>query len=136
MNILEVIRGNLTAAAVVIALIFLFQLGNMIFGIYKNVLILKENFNWEKIRIWAIKAGLALLGVAIFVVGISLIPAAIEYIGITIPEEYEILVNFSCVLLVAWGTLKNEVLNLTQKFPFVYIQLQFFLNFFFLFSNK
>ena len=119
MNILEVIRGNLTAAAVVIALIFLFQLGNMIFGIYKNVLILKEDFSWEKVRIWAIKAALALLGVAIFVVGISLIPAAIEYIGITIPEEYEILVNFSCVLLVAWGTLKNEVLKGHENYKYV-----------------
>lgn len=119
MNILEVIRGNLTAAAVVIALIFLFQLGNMIFGIYKNVLILKEDFSWEKVRIWAIKAGLALLGVAIFIIGISLIPAAIDYIGITIPEEYEILVNFSCVLLVAWGTLKNEVLKCHENYKYV-----------------
>lgn len=119
MNILEIIKGNLTAAAVVIALIFLFQLGNMIFGIYKNVLILKEDFSWEKVRIWAIKSVLALLGVAIFVAGISLIPAAIKYIGITIPEDYEILVNFSCVLLVAWGTLKNEILKCYENYKYV-----------------
>lgn len=107
-DILNALVSNLTSISIVLILIFIFQLGNMIFGIVNNVLILKENFSKEKILNWCLKTILTLAGTFILCIGVTLIPFSIEHIKISIPEEYNVLVNFSLIVLSAIGTLKNE----------------------------
>ena len=108
-DLFAAISANLLSISIVLILIFTFQLGNMIFGIVNNVLKLKEDFSKEKIKNWAIKTFLTLLGTFILSIGISLIPYSIEYINIKIPEEYDILINFSLIVLSAIETLKSEI---------------------------
>ena len=108
-DLFTAISTNFLSISIVLILIFIFQLGNMIFGIVNNVLNLKEDFSKEKIKKWAIKTVLTLLGTFILSIGVTLIPFSIEYINISIPEEYDILVNFGLIVLSAIGTLKNEI---------------------------
>lgn len=108
-EIFNAISTNFLSISIVLVLIFVFQLGNMIFGIVNNVLNLKEDFSKEKILKWMLKTVLTLAGTFILSAGVSLIPFSIEYINISIPEEYDILVNFGLIVLSAVGTLKNEI---------------------------
>lgn len=108
-NLFTTISTNFLSISIVLILIFTFQLGNMIFGIINNVFNLKEDFSKDKIKKWFFKTILTLLGTFILSAGITLIPFSIEYINISIPEEYDILVNFGLIVLSAVGTLKNEI---------------------------
>ena len=108
-DLFTAISTNLLSISIVLILIFVFQLGNMIFGIVNNVLNLKEEFSKEKIKKWFFKTILTLLGTFILSIGVTLIPFSIEYINISIPEEYDILVNFGLIVLSSIGTLKNEI---------------------------
>lgn len=108
-DLFTAISTNFLSISIVLILIFVFQLGNMIFGIVNNVFNLKEDFSKDKIKKWAIKTALTLLGTFILSIGVTLIPFSIEYINISIPEEYDILVNFGLIVLSAIGTLKNEI---------------------------
>lgn len=108
-DLFTAISDNFLSISIVLILIFVFQLGNMIFGIVNNVLNLKEDFSKEKIKKWFFKTILTLLGTFILSIGVTLIPFSIEYINISIPEEYDILVNFGLIVLSAIGTLKNEI---------------------------
>ena len=108
-DLFTAISTNLLSISIVLILIFVFQLGNMIFGIVNNVLNLKEEFSKEKIKKWFLKTILTLLGTFILSIGVTLIPFSIEYINISIPEEYDILVNFGLIVLSSIGTLKNEI---------------------------
>lgn len=108
-DLFTAISSNFLSISIVLILIFVFQLGNMIFGIVNNVLNLKEDFSKEKIKKWFFKTILTLLGTFILSIGVTLIPFSIEYINISIPEEYDILVNFGLIVLSAIGTLKNEI---------------------------
>ena len=61
-DLFAAISTNLLSISIVLILIFVFQLGNMIFGIVNNVLNLKEEFSKEKIKKWFFKTILTLLG--------------------------------------------------------------------------
>ena len=108
-DLFTAISENLLSISIVLILIFVFQLGNMIFFFFFNVLNLKEEFSKEKIKKWIFQTILTLLGNFILSCGIKFIPFSIEYINISIPEEYDILVNFGLIVLSAIGTLKNEI---------------------------
>lgn len=108
-DLFAAISTNFLSISIVLILIFTFQLGNMIFGIVNNVFNLKEDFSKDKIKKWFFKTILTLIGTFILSCGITLIPFSIEYINISIPEEYDILVNFGLIVLSAVGTLKNEI---------------------------
>ena len=108
MQILDAILNNSLYVGIVLALIFIFHLGNMAFGLALNVVILKQDFDKNKIKTWLFRTILILIGTFLLCAGISILPFAISFIGIEIPEEYSIIINFSLIVLVSFGTLKKE----------------------------
>lgn len=105
---IDAIFTNITAISIVIALIFIFQAGNLCFGIASNVIELKQEFDKEKIKKWVLKTILTLVGTFLLCAGITLVPYAIESIGITIPDDYSIIINFGLIVITAFGALKCE----------------------------
>lgn len=105
---INAIFTNITAISIVISLIFIFQLGNLCFGIASNVIQLNNQFDKEKIKKWLLKTILTLAGTFLLCAGITLIPFAIESIGIKIPEDYSIIINFGLIVITAFGALKCE----------------------------
>lgn len=108
MTIINVILGNLLYISIVIALIFIFELGNLCFGLSSSVIISNEKFEKDKIKRWALKTIFTLLGTFLLCSGISILPFAISYIGVQIPDDYSIIINFSLIVITAFGTLKKE----------------------------
>lgn len=115
-GILEVISSNLLSILIVLSLIFIFQLCNMIFGIINNVIILKQEFSKEKILNWFLRTILTIIGILLLCIGVSLVPFCIEYINITIPDEYNILINFTLIVLTSIQTLKLEATRAYENY--------------------
>lgn len=115
-SILTAISGNLISISIVLILIFTFQLCNMIFGIINSVLICNNCFDFDKFKKWLFRTVLTISGIFIMCTGITLIPFCINYINIKIPDEYNILINFTLVVLVAIKSLKTEVIKAFENY--------------------
>lgn len=79
--------GNLKMIAILMAMYIVSFGVNTLFGVYYNVNAIKEQFSKEKFLSGAAKGAIILVGSALMVVVVSLLPSLIEAFGITVETE-------------------------------------------------
>ena len=121
-EIIDLIIKNLYYVSIGVGIFVMAYLSNMAFGIWYNVRVLEEAFDWKKIlrsllKVLAVGAGIVLLTITITLV----VPFA-QLSGLPIPEEYGEVVTIVAVLCVclkasltyikeAW-TKMSDILNM------------------------
>lgn len=121
-EIIDLVLKNLYYVGIGVGIFALAYLSNMFFGIWYNVRVLEEAFDWKRIlksllKVIAVGAGIALLTIAI-----TLIVPFAQLAGVPIPEEYGEVVSIIAILVIclkasltyikeAW-TKMNDIMNM------------------------
>ena len=116
MDLFETILNNLSYVGSVLALIFVFQLSNMAFGISENIGIKGEKFDVEKLKAWAFRTITTLLGIFLLTLGSSLIPYVVGLTNIEIPAEYGDIVTVSIIILTSYKCVLSESKKACEHF--------------------
>lgn len=87
-EIYHVILANLAYVAIGAALFIACYVSNMAFGIWYNVKVLEQKFEWAKIKESIIKIIFFVIGTVLMCIAITIIPVFCEHVGIALPEEY------------------------------------------------
>ena len=99
-EIIDLVLKNLYYVGIGVGIFALAYLSNMFFGIWYNVKILEEAFDWRRIvksllKIIAVGAGIALLTISV-----TLIVPFAQLAGVPIPEEYGEVVSIIAILVI------------------------------------
>ena len=111
----QIVLANLQNVGIGLAIFVAAYLSNMSFGLYYNIKILGQEFEWSKIlasvlKILAFGVGTCLLTLAIS----AIVPWAIAN-GLTIPEEYSTVIQTVAILgICLTGTIKYIVEAFTK----------------------
>lgn len=83
------------------ALLFLTAyLSNMSFSLFYNIKVLEEEFDKEKLKASITKLVVVVVGLALLCISITILPRFVNYVGLTIPNEYvEIFSNLAILTL-------------------------------------
>lgn len=101
--IINLVMDNLTMVMGGIGIFVLFWLCNFVTSIYANVNILKEMFEWKRMFGGIIKMIFICLGTGLFTVGVSVLPSYMQWVGLTIPQEYVDVISVLTVIIVYIG---------------------------------
>lgn len=82
------ILTNLTYVGIGAALFLAAYLSNMAFSLYYNIKILSEKFDKDKIIDSCLKVSAIIVGLVLLCVSITSLPTFVDYVGLTIPQEY------------------------------------------------
>lgn len=82
------ILTNLTYVGIGAALFLAAYLSNMAFSLYYNIKILSEKFEKDKIIDSGLKVSAIIVGLVLLCISITSLPTFVDYIGLTIPQEY------------------------------------------------
>lgn len=97
-SMIDIIINNLINVGVGV-LIFLFAyLANMSLGLYYNINMLGQSFDWHKILKSAIKIVAVGLGIILLTLAVTLIIPFADANGLTVPEEYAEVVKVITIL--------------------------------------
>jgi len=84
----EEILQNLMYTGIGMALFIVCYLSNMSFGIWYNVKVLQQKFDWARIRESGIKLAGFGVGTVLMCIGVTAIPIFCNQVGLTLPQEY------------------------------------------------
>ncbi len=121
-EIIDLLLKNLCYVGVGVAIFVVAYLSNMLFGIWYNVKILEEAFDWKRIVKSLLKIIAVGIGIALLTVAVTLIVPFAQLTGMPIPEEYEEVVSIIAILIIclrasvtyikeAW-TKMNDIMNM------------------------
>lgn len=121
-EIIDLLLKNLCYVGVGVAIFVVAYLSNMLFGIWYNVKILEEAFDWKRIVKSLLKIIAVGVGIALLTVAVTLIVPFAQLTGMPIPEEYEEVVSIIAILIIclrasvtyikeAW-TKMNDIMNM------------------------
>lgn len=79
---------NLTYTGIGMALFIVCYASNMAFGVWYNVKVLRQEFDWNRIKESALKLAGFGIGTVLMCVGVTAIPIFCGSVGLTLPEEY------------------------------------------------
>ena len=82
------ILTNLTYVGIGAALFLAAYLSNMAFSLYYNIKILSEKFEKDKIIDSGLKVSAIIVGLVLLCISITSLPTFVDYVGLTIPQEY------------------------------------------------
>lgn len=82
------ILTNLTYVGIGASLFLAAYLSNMAFSLYYNIKILSEKFDKDKIIDSCLKVSAIIVGLVLLCVSITSLPTFVDYVGLTIPQEY------------------------------------------------
>lgn len=82
------ILTNLTYVGIGAALFLAAYLSNMAFSLYYNIKVLSQKFNTDKLIDSALKISAIIIGLVLLCVSITTLPTFVDYVGLTIPQEY------------------------------------------------
>ena len=82
------ILTNLTYVGIGAALFLAAYLSNMAFSLYYNIKILSEKFDKDKIIDSCLKVSAIIVGLVLLCISITSLPTFVDYVGLTIPQEY------------------------------------------------
>lgn len=99
MEILELIKINLINTGWAMLIFLCAYLSNMCFSLYLNLGIKKEFFDKEKMINSLIKVGVFVVGLALLVTAITVIPVFAELMSWEIPDEF--IEMFSGIVIIA-----------------------------------
>ena len=85
---IDTILHNLENAGWAMIIFLCAYVSNMSFGLYHNIMQLKQPFDKDKLINSGLKIASVVVGLVLLVVGITALPAFATYVGWTIPEEY------------------------------------------------
>lgn len=85
---IQEILQSLAYAGIGTALFTVCYLSNMSFGIWYNVKVLNQRFEWNRIKESALKLAGFSIGTILMCVGVTAIPIFCDVVGLTIPEQY------------------------------------------------
>lgn len=95
---IQEVLQNLTYTGIGTVLFIVCYLSNMSFGIWYNVKVLNQKFEWGRIKESALKLVGFSIGTILMCVGITVIPIFCDVVGLTIPEQYtEVFQKFAIV---------------------------------------
>ena len=120
-EIIDLLLKNLCYVGVGVAIFVVAYLSNMLFGIWYNVKILEEAFDWKRVVKSLLKIIAVGVGIALLTVAVTLIVPFAQLTGMPIPEEYEEVVSIVAILIIclrasvtyikeAW-TKMNDIMN-------------------------
>lgn len=116
MNLVELLLSNLMITG--LAMLFLVGgwLANFSLSLYYNIQLLKEPFDWNRIKDGVLKLLAVLIGTTMLVMVITYIPVFIQYIGLAIPDEYILLFNVIAIVAVIFEAVYLYVGQAYEKF--------------------
>lgn len=82
------ILTNLTYVGIGATLFLAAYLSNMAFSLYYNIKVVKQKFDTEKLIDSALKVSAIIVGLVLLCVSITSLPTFVDYVGLTIPQEY------------------------------------------------
>lgn len=94
---LELLTTNLIYIGIVMGLLAVSWLSNFAFSLYYNIKLLSEPFDWERVWSGIQKLVAVIVGTALLVASITFVPIFLQYVGVTIPDEY---VQFFSILTI------------------------------------
>lgn len=115
-EIFSIILVNLSYIGVVLALIGMFQMANMFFGLVDNVFEKNEKFEWNKIVQWLVRSGVFLFGVAALTTGVSILPYIVQYVGVNIPAEYGEVITMALIIAASYKAVVREMTKAYEHF--------------------
>ena len=99
-EIIDLILKNLYYVGIGVGIFVIAYLSNMAFGIWYNVKVLEESFDWRKIVKSALKVICVGFGIALLTIAITLIVPFAQLAGVPIPDEYADIVSIIAILVV------------------------------------
>lgn len=97
-EMIELILKNLYYVGIGVGIFAISYLSNMAFGIWYNVRVLEEPFDWKKIVKSLLKVVAVGMGIALLTIAITLIIPFAQLSGLPIPEEYGEVVTIVAIL--------------------------------------
>lgn len=121
-EIIDLMLKNLYYVGVGVGIFVIAYLSNMLFGIWYNVRVLEEAFDWKRIVKSLLKVLAVGFGIALLTIAITLIVPFAQLAGVPIPEEYEEIMSIIAILVIclraslsyikeAW-TKMNDIMNM------------------------
>ena len=99
-EIIDLILKNLYYVGIGVGIFLISYLSNMAFGIWYNVRVLEESFDWKKISKSALKVLAVGVGIALLTIAITLVVPFAQLAGVPIPEEYGEIVSIIAILVI------------------------------------
>lgn len=99
-EIIDLILKNLYYVGIGVGIFLISYLSNMAFGIWYNVRVLEESFDWKKIAKSALKVLAVGVGIALLTIAITLVVPFAQLAGVPIPEEYGEIVSIIAILVI------------------------------------
>lgn len=99
-----------------VGIVALAYLSNMCLGVWYNVNIIGENFNWRKLGWSLLKIVAIAVGVVLLTTSITLIVPFAQKNGLPIPEEYQEVVQVIAVLAVCLSAALQYIKDAWTKF--------------------
>ena len=100
---IQAILTNLLHTLIALAFFVAVYIANVLFSLFYNIEILKQDFEPERIKQSALKVLVFVIGLTLLVVSITALPVFAEMVGWQIPDEYKdlfgILVIITAVFL-------------------------------------
>lgn len=92
---------NLQKVGIGCGIFLLMYISNMSASIWYNVKILNERFDWNKIKASGIKVLCITIAIVCLCLGITLVLPWVDYVGLTIPDEFTKVLNIVAMCSIA-----------------------------------
>jgi len=86
--IIQQILENLKNVGLGCGIFVISYLSNMILGLWYNIKVLNQEFDYHRLINSALKILAFVFGTSLLAIGITLVPIFADYVGVVIPEEY------------------------------------------------
>ena len=105
-NILNLLMCNLSKVGMGVALFLIAYVANIVLGIWQNVKIDGNTFDWHKLLNSGFKFAVLAVGIALLTIAVSILPIYATYIGIDIESD---IIGFVDAIIIVGGFITATV---------------------------